>query len=80
MIVAPATGVFRRPDGNLRKNDGDFVTRGDVIGSVSSLGMSTPIQSPFDGLLVSVLAIEGERLRPGQAVAWLRAGRQGPSV
>jgi biotin carboxyl carrier protein len=72
VIVAPTPGIFRRLDGQGRMNDGDIVNRGDVIGMVQSLGVSTPIQSPFAGSLMAILASEGERLRPGQAVAWVR--------
>jgi biotin carboxyl carrier protein len=72
VIVTPAPGIFRRLDGGGRMNDGDTVSRGDVIGVVQSLGVSTPIQSPFAGSLVAILASDGERLRPGQAVAWVR--------
>ena len=50
----------------------DVVIRGDTIGDLRSLGVSTPVRSPFDGFLVAILASEGERLRPGQPVAWLR--------
>lgn len=72
LIVAPSTGVFYRPDGHAAMHPGDVVNRGDSIGSVRSLGKSTPVRSPFEGLLVAILASEGERLRPGQPVAWLR--------
>ena len=69
VIVAPATGVFRRLGARM---DGDLVDRGDLIGAVHSLGTSTPVRSPFAGLLVAMLACEGERVRPGQPVAWVR--------
>lgn len=72
VIVSPATGVFHRLDGHVQMKDGDLVSRGDAIGIVRSLGVSTPIQSPFKGLLVAILASEGQRVRPGQPVAWLR--------
>jgi biotin carboxyl carrier protein len=72
VIVAPATGIFHRLDGDGQMNDGDLVNQGDVIGIVQSLGGSTPIESPFDGSLMAILAFEGERLHPGQPVAWLR--------
>ena len=72
MIVAPTTGVFHRLKGHHQVNGGDVVSRGEVIGIVQSLGVSTPIQSPFAGLLVALLAFEGERVRPGQPVAWVR--------
>ena len=71
LIVARTTGIFRPVDchGPVR---GDVIMRGDVIGALQSLGVSTPIQSPFDGRLVGLLVVEGERVRPGQPVAWMR--------
>ncbi|MGH8948138.1 MAG: biotin/lipoyl-containing protein [Acidimicrobiia bacterium] len=72
VIVAPAVGIFRRL-GDRRVYVGDIIERGDVIGTVDSLGAATPVQTPFRGHLVGILALEGERVRPGQAVAWLRA-------
>jgi biotin carboxyl carrier protein len=72
LIVAPTGGIFHRPAGALAIRDGDLINRGDVMGAVQSLASSTPIQSPFKGSLVAILAVEGERLRPGQPVAWLR--------
>jgi biotin carboxyl carrier protein len=76
VIVAPTTGVFHRLKSDGQMHDGDLVKRGDVIGIVQSLGASTPVQSPFDGSLMAILAFEGERLRPGQPVAWLRVWPQ----
>jgi len=70
IIVAPA--VFHRLDGDGRTKDGDLIDRGAVIGNVQSLGASTPVRSPFEGLLVGMLALDGERVRPGQPVAWMR--------
>jgi [acyl-carrier-protein] S-malonyltransferase len=74
LIVAPSCGKLCL-DGRLSLKSGDPVYRGDVIGAVHSLGIVTPIQSPFGGVLVEVLAVEGERLRTGQPVAWLRVVR-----
>lgn len=71
-IVAPAVGTFRGL-GDRQVYVGDIIERGDVIGTVESLGTATPVQSPFRGHLVGILALEGERVRPGQALAWLRA-------
>ena len=65
IIVAPTVGVFHREDRST-------VAHGDVIGTVQSLGTTTAIQSPFEGVLVGFLALEGERVRSGQPVAWLR--------
>jgi biotin carboxyl carrier protein len=71
LIVSPSAGVFHRFDA-MAMSDGATVNRGDVIGAVWSLRTSTPVLSPFDGVFMAMLAHEGERLRPGQPVAWLR--------
>jgi hypothetical protein len=34
--------------------------------------VSTPVRSPFRGELVGLLAGDGERMRQGEPVAWLR--------
>lgn len=72
IIVAPAMGVFHRLDGDDRVLDNCPVDRGDVIGIVQSLGTSTPVRSPFQGQLVAMLAVDGQRVHRGQPVAWLR--------
>jgi biotin carboxyl carrier protein len=71
VIVAPVVGTFRRL-GDRQVYVGDIIERGDAIGTVESLGAATPVQSPFRGHIVGILVLEGERVRPGQAVAWLR--------
>jgi biotin carboxyl carrier protein len=73
IIVAPTVGIFHRVRGNGQSHEGDVIDRGHVVGIVQSLGTSTPVRSPFDGMLVAILALEGERVRPGQPVAWLRS-------
>lgn len=73
LVVAPVTGVFRRLEDRARVCSGQRIERGDVIGLVCSLGVATPVESLFGGLLVEILACEGERVRPGQPLAWLRA-------
>ena len=72
LIVAPSSGIFRRLRDQPLPTAGYAVNHGDMIGEVRSLGVSTPIRSPFAGFLIGVLAVEGERVRPGQAVAWVR--------
>jgi biotin carboxyl carrier protein len=68
MIVAPAVGVFQPVD---LAEDAD-VEAGQLIGVVEGPGTSTPVASPFAGRMIGVLVHQGERLREGQPVAWLR--------
>lgn len=68
VVVAPAVGIFRPAD----LPDGITVEAGDEIGVVVGPGAMSSVRSPFRGTLMGMLAHEGERLRQGQPVAWLR--------
>ena len=68
MIVAPGVGVFR-PHG---VEEGATVTAGDTVGVVEGPGTSEEVRSAFTGVVMGFLAHSGERLREGQAVAWMR--------
>jgi len=68
VIVAPTVGVFRSID---LPDDADL-TVGQTVGMIEGPGTSTPVASPFTGRLAGMLAHDGERLREGQPVAWLR--------
>jgi biotin carboxyl carrier protein len=87
VIVAPAVGVFR-PLGDTDVDLTDagtahmggtavppgtlLIAAGQAIGVVEGPGSSTPVRSPFGGFLIGMLARQGERVREGQPVAWLR--------
>lgn len=71
MIVAPGTGVFR-PGCFSNAAEGALVEVGAAVGVIEGPGTSLVVTSPFRGSLMGMLALPGERLREGQAVAWLR--------
>jgi biotin carboxyl carrier protein len=71
LIVAPAPGVFVPPTGGARV-EGEHLAAGDTIGLVELSGEATPVRSSFSGNLIGILAEEGQMLRAGQPVAWLR--------
>jgi len=68
MIVAPGVGVFRP----LGVEEGAEVRVGEIVGVVEGPGIREPVRSAFHGVVVGFLAHSGQRLREGQAVAWLR--------
>ncbi|MCA1656243.1 MAG: hypothetical protein LC713_00740 [Actinobacteria bacterium] len=70
VIVAPAPGTFRPVEGDTE--GAGHVVEEQVIGFVEGVGHSTPVRSPFRGLLMGLMAHAGERVREGQPVAWLR--------
>ena len=72
VIVAPAPGRFRPVEGDSEPDGEGVVTHEQVIGFVEGIGHSTPVRSPFSGLLMGLMAHAGERVREGQPVAWIR--------
>jgi biotin carboxyl carrier protein len=71
VIVAPSVGVFRPVFGH-EVACGQSVDAGQAIGVIEGPGVTTPVRSPFCGVLAGLLAHDGERLREGEPVAWLR--------
>jgi [acyl-carrier-protein] S-malonyltransferase len=65
MVVSPAAGVFLPADG---VDAGLQLVPGTVLGRVGD----QEVRSPFAGLLVGMLAVEGERVTTSQPIAWLR--------
>jgi biotin carboxyl carrier protein len=76
VILAPAPGRFRplHGDGSDSDDGADPVASDEVIGFVDGIGHSTPVRSPFSGVLMGLMAHAGERVREGQPVAWIRLG------
>ena len=72
VIVAPALGVFSPLPPETVTTEGELVRVGQTIGVVESSGVPTPVRSPFTGFLMGLLASNGERVREGEPVAWLR--------
>ena len=72
LIVAPSAGVFSRLTPESLTADGTLVIAGQSIGLIEGPGTSAPVESPFAGYLMGMLAESGQRLRAGQPVAWLR--------
>ena len=65
LVVATAAGVFKPAEPDRR---GDRIAAGAVLGEVSG----EPVRSPFGGVVMDYLAVEGERVATNQPIAWLR--------
>jgi hypothetical protein len=68
VVVSPGAGVFA-PIDELPSE----LEVGTTLGFVRSSGGEVPVVSAFQGVLVSMVAVAGERLEQYQRVAWLRA-------
>lgn len=65
MVVSPAAGVFTPA---AHAEAGLTLTPGTVLGTVGE----QEVRSPFAGILVGMLAVDGERVTMSQPIAWLR--------
>jgi biotin carboxyl carrier protein len=72
VVVAPSRGVFTPLAPECVTTEGELVEAGQAIGTIESSGTEVEVRSPFTGFLMGMLAHEGERLREGEPVAWLR--------
>lgn len=71
MVVAPRAGVFRPAAPATVTTEGEIVVEGQVIGVIEGSGGRDDVVSAFTGFFMGLLAEGGERVRPGQPVAWL---------
>jgi [acyl-carrier-protein] S-malonyltransferase len=82
LVISPCAGIFELPSSSpgaagggapvavtAPPDSGTPIEIGDLVGFVSG----TEVRSPFAGDLMGVLAHPGERVQPGQPIAWLRA-------
>ena len=73
LVVAPCVGQFRPAPPDNYTAEGEIVDAGQVVGYVEAQDRSVPVRSAFAGWLMGVLVHEGERVREGQPIAWLRS-------
>lgn len=70
LVVSPAAGIFEpAPPSDAAGTEGEVIEVGGLLGHVAG----HEVRSPFRGWVMGMLAHPGERLTPGQPVAWLRA-------
>jgi [acyl-carrier-protein] S-malonyltransferase len=69
LVISPGAGVFEPAGPAVDFAGAPIVEVGTLLGTVGH----DEVRSPFAGALVGVLAHPGERVQPGQPLAWLRA-------
>lgn len=72
LILSPARGVVRVLDPKVVTDQGEIVEVGQSIAVIVNSGDEIPARSRFTGFLMEMLVESGERVRPGQPIAWLR--------
>lgn len=72
LILAPARGVVRVLDPKVVTTEGEIVEVGQAVAVIVNSGDEIEACSRFNGFLMEMLVQSGERVRPGQPIAWLR--------
>ena len=74
IVLSPVTGryVVDADDEIDPARPGSLVLAGSPLGGVVGSGRTTAVTTPFTGVLAGLLAHDGERVREGQPIAWLR--------
>jgi hypothetical protein len=72
VIVAPAGGVFRPLPPETVTSEGEIIRSGQSVGIIAASGVDVSVCSAFEGWMMGMMAVEGERVREGQPIAWLR--------
>lgn len=75
IVLAPATGRFVAvPHDEVDPHGtGSLVLAGSPLAAVVTSGESQAVTTPFTGVIAGRLAHDGERVREGQPLFWLRA-------
>ncbi len=66
LVVSPCAGIFSP---NLDLSDDAVLRVGDLVGTVAD----EDVRSPFAGVVMGMMAVDGERVTSRQPIAWLRA-------
>ncbi|MBC8063767.1 MAG: biotin/lipoyl-binding protein [Chlorobia bacterium] len=66
-IKATHVGYFREDEGKLVI--GNHIAKGDVVASISTLGLANDVESTVAGEIVEVLVKDGDAVEFGQAIA-----------
>jgi biotin carboxyl carrier protein len=73
VVIAPCIGHFRSAPPETVTAEGEVVATGQVVGYIDAQGRTIPVRSSFAGWMMGLMVREGDRVREGQPVAWLRS-------
>ena len=73
VVISPCLGRFRAAPVETATAEGELIEIGQVIGYIDAQDRVVPVRSIFAGWMMGLLVHEGERVREGQPIAWLRA-------
>jgi ferric-dicitrate binding protein FerR (iron transport regulator) len=72
VVIAPSSGRVALPPAGSRAEEGEFVLSGESLATVRVGDGEVPVRTAFRGWLMGFLVLDGQPIRPGEPVAWLR--------
>lgn len=73
LVLSPCSGRFCPVPAKPYTSEGEYVTKGQVVGSVtSSSGHEVPVKSSFAGWMMGYMLPYGAPVRDSEPVLWLR--------
>jgi ferric-dicitrate binding protein FerR (iron transport regulator) len=72
VVIATSSGRVALPPVDARPAEGEFVMSGDSLATVRVGDGEVPVRTEFRGWLMGFLVLDGQPIRPGEPVAWLR--------
>ena len=72
VVIAPSGGRVALPPTGSRAEQGEFVLMGESVATVRVGGSEVPVRTAFRGWLMGFLVLDGQPIRGGDPVAWLR--------
>jgi biotin carboxyl carrier protein len=72
VVVAPCGGRFWSLPPDVFATEGEWVEPGTVLAEVHTSGGKVPVRSTFRGWVMGMLAIDGQPVKEGEALFWIR--------
>jgi biotin carboxyl carrier protein len=72
IVVSPGHGRLSVPLPQAFGTEGEVVRAGDVVAVVNATSQTLEVRAPCDAWVLSFLARDGDRVRPGAPIAHLR--------
>lgn len=71
VVVSPSPGRFRPLPPEVFATEGEWVEPGQVLAEVHNGPSVAVVRSPFRGWVMGMLAIQGQPVKPGEALFWI---------
>lgn len=72
VIVSPCAGRFRPLSPEIFTSEGEWVEVGQAVAEVVSGNQAVTVSSSCRGWMMGMLALEGQPVRAGEALFWVR--------